>query len=407
MAAVEEALAEIHRSDWGRLLSMLVARSRRLDLAEDALADAFARANERWPGDGLPSNPSGWLYTTAWRGVLGSLRAEAMRGRKAPLLAVDESWSAADDAGDEIDDERLAVILLACHPALDPAARAALALRLVIGTPTDEIARLFLVKPATMAARITRAKRKIVAAGIPLSRPADTELAARLDDVCRTVYLAFTAGYTPGDGPDLLRADLAGEAVELAAVLRRLVPSAPQVRALHGLLLLQHSRRDARAADGALVTLPAQDRARWRHEEIAVGVTLVDSLPETSGYGEELRLQAVIAAVHAQAPTPAETDWWRIAQAYERLELLTGSPVVRLNRAVAVAEVDGARAGLSLLDGLESALGTNHRFHAVRGDLADRAGDPSQARAALERALELCRNDVERRHLVDRIAQLS
>lgn len=402
----DPTLEHVYRVEWGRLLSLLVSRTRRLDLAEDALGEAFARAAERWPGEGVPGNPAGWLYTTAHRHVVGRLRAEAMAGRKAALLSVRPGWVPFSDSQDVLADDRLHLILLCCHPALPRASQSALALRLVIGTPTEQIARLFLVSPSTMAARLTRAKQKIVGVGIPLATPVDDELRVRLDEVCRTVYLAFTAGYTPGAGPDLLRADLAGEAVELAAVTHRLVPDAPQVRAVRALLVLQHSRRDARVSDGRLVTLADQDRSMWHHDEIRVGLDLVSGLAPTEGYAEELRLQALIAAEHARAFAAASTNWAAIAGHYVALEALTGSAVVRLNRAVAVAEADGPSAGLALLSGLEDQLHDNHRLAAVRGELALRAGDIELARDSFLASLKLCANDVERAHLHERLAEV-
>ncbi|MEO1055755.1 MAG: DUF6596 domain-containing protein [Actinomycetota bacterium] len=402
-ARVADALAAAHRAEWGRLLALLVARTRRLDLVEDALGEAFARAAERWPRDGVPDQPAAWLYATAHRLVLGRLRAEGVAGRKAPLLAVRPDWSPPEDAHEQLPDERLQLILLCCHPALPIESRSALALRLVIGTPTEQIARLFLVSPSTMAARLTRAKKKIGAAGIPLGAPLADELEWRLDEVCRTIYLAFTAGYTPGTGPDLLRADLAGEAVELAMVLRQVASSAPQVNALAALLLLQHSRRDARIHDGQLVTLVDQDRGRWHGAEISAGIELVESLPRSVGYAEQLRREALIAAAHASAPTSTATDWPAIAGHYAALEGLTASPVVRLNRAVAVAEAEGPGAGLALLDGLDEALPGNHRVSAVRGELASRTGDIAAATAAFRRAIEFCHNEVERAHLMGRL----
>ena len=397
--SADAALAAAYRSEWGRLSALLVARTRRLDLVEDALGEAFARAAETWPATGVPRNPGGWLYTTAHRQVLGRLRAEAVAGRKAPLLAVRPDWVAPDPSGGELVDERLHLILLCCHPALPRESRSALALRLVVGTPTEEIARLFLVSTPTMAARLTRAKKKIVGAGIPLGAPAADELGARLDEVCRTIYLAFTAGYTPGTGPELLRADLAGDAVRLAAVLAELVPDEPQVRALHGLLLLQHSRRDAREEAGRLVTLAEQDRSRWHRDEIDVALALVVGLEPGSGYAEELRLQALIAAEHACAETASATDWGAITAHYAVLEAHTGSAVVRLNRAVAVAEATGPREGLALLDGLDALLEDSHRLAAVRGELARRAGDLDLAAASYRLALDRCGNAVERAHL--------
>lgn len=405
--APDPALAAIHRAEWGRLLSLLVARTRRLDLAEDALGEAFARAAATWPAAGFPANPAGWLHTTAHRLVLGALRSEAMAGRKAPLLAVRPGWAPPADPDDELADDRLHLILLCCHPALPSESRSALALRLVIGTSTEQIARLFLVPTPTMAARLTRAKKKIAVAGIPLAAPVAEELAARLDEVCRTIYLAFTAGYAPGTGADLLRADLAGEAVQLAAVLHELVPGAAQVRALRALLLLQHARRDARVRDGRLVTLADQDRTRWRHDEVEAGLALLADLPPGGGYAEELRLQALIAAEHGRAATAAATDWGAIAARYAELEARTASAVVRLNRAVAVAEADGPAAGLALLEGLDDLLAGSHRLPAVRGELARRAGDPRLAARCYRRALELCANEVEAEHLRARLAEVA
>lgn len=397
------ALEQIFRAEWGRLLSLLVSRSRRLDLAEEALGEAFARAADRWPGEGVPANPAGWLYTTASRQIVGRLRAEAIAGRKAPLLAVRPGWVEPEDPREHLGDDRLHLILLCCHPALPRPSRSALALRLVIGTPTEQIARLFLVPTSTMAARLTRAKKKIVVAGIPIGAPPGDELRSRLDEVCRTIYLAFTAGYTPGAGPDLLRADLAGEAVRLAAVLHEQVPEATQVRATLALLLLQHSRRDARQRHGRLVTLADQDRSAWHHGEIRTARTLLDGLPPDEGYAEELRLQALIAAEHAHAATPAATDWHTIAGHYAALEARTGSAIVRLNRAVAVAEAESPRAGLSLLEGLDGVLRDDHRVPAVRADLARRSGDVELARASYRKAIDLCPNDVERTHLQARL----
>lgn len=402
----EPALGAIHRAEWGRLLSMLVSRTRRLDLAEDALSEAFALAAERWPADGAPTNPVGWLYTAAHRQILGRLRGEATAGRKAPLLAVRDGWPADDPAEPELADDRLHLILLCCHPALSVEARSALALRLVIGTPTEQIARLFLVSPSTMAARLTRAKKKIVTAGIPLGAPPDVELRSRVDEVCRTIYLAFTAGYSPGAGTDLLRADLAGDAVELAGVLHDLVPDGDQVRALRGLLLLQHSRRDARADDGHLVPLAEQDRSRWHHDEIVVGLRLTEALRPATGYAEELRLQALIGAEHAKAPASQATNWAVIAAHYAALEALTESAIVRLNRAVAVAEAEGPRHGLDLLVDLDDLLGDSYRLAAVRANLAERAGESELARSSYRRAIDLCPNDAERAHLSRQLGQV-
>ncbi|MFV0525003.1 MAG: RNA polymerase sigma factor [Acidimicrobiales bacterium] len=402
----EQTLAATHRAEWGRLLSLLVARTRRLDLVEDALGEAFARAAARWPVDGVPANPVGWLYTTAHRQVVGRIRAEATAGRNAPLLAVRPGWLRPDEPDDGLADERLQLILLCCHPALPRESQPALALRLVIGTPTEQIARLFLVPTSTMAARLTRAKKKIVAAGIPLGAPVSDELTVRLDEVCRTIYLAFTAAYTPGAGPDLLRADLAGDAVHLATVLHQVVPSAPQAQALRALLILQHSRRDARLRNGRLVTLADQDRTAWHQDEIDLGLELAGTLEPGHAYAEQLRLQALIAAAHASAPHAGDTDWAAIADRYEALETLTGSAIVRLNRAVAVAEAQNPQAGLALLAGVHDLLHDHYRFAAVCGELARRVGDHDLAIASYRASIELCGNEVERAHLRARLAAI-
>lgn len=402
----EALLESLYRDEWGRLLSLLVARTRRLDLAEDALAEAFARASDRWTIAATPANPAAWLYTTAHRQIIGRLRAEAIAGRKAPLLAVRPDWSPPVDVSDQLTDERLTLILLCCHPALPAASRSALALRLVIGTPTEQIARLFLVPVPTMAARLTRAKQKIALAGVPLSAPVEDELRSRLDEVCRTIYLAFTAGYAPGPGPDLLRADLAGDAVRLARILHDQLPTAPQVRATLALLLLQHARRGARQASGRLVTLPDQDRTLWRLDEIEQALELLDGLGPSHGLAEELRLQALIAAEHSCAGVAADTRWGTIATLYADLEARTGSPIVRLNRAVAVAEVEGPRAGLRLLSSLSDTLGNDHRYATVRAELEHRAGDAAQATEWFRTAIALCTNDIERSHLSHRLDAL-
>ncbi|WP_267128866.1 RNA polymerase sigma factor [Ornithinicoccus halotolerans] len=408
------------RDHWGRLLALLASRYRRLDLAEDALADAFEAATRRWPADGVPGNPAGWLLTTASRRVLDRLRAEAVHARKEPLLVVDhdvhraEQEQATDPAGGTapgVPDERLRLVLLCCHPALSVESSSALALRLVIGLPVPEIARLSLARDATVAARITRAKRKIAAAGMPLTLPAPERLGARLDRVAEVAYLAFTAGYVPAPGPQLHRVELAGEAIRLLEITRELAGPSAQVDLVLALMLLQHARRDTRQdpRTGDLVLLPEQDRRRWHHDEIARGTALL-----ACWRGERLAapdrarlLEAVIAAEHATAPTAADTRWDRIADAYAQLEQLTGSPVVRLNRAVAVAEAHGPQAGLHLLAGLDAQLPDSHRTAAVRAELHARLGNHGLARAAYEEAIGRCPNLVERAHLQRRARLLS
>jgi len=386
-------------------MALLLARFRRPDLVEDALADAFAEAADRWPDDGAPANPAAWLHTAARRRCIDRLRTEAVAARRAPLLAVPEETPVTEpDEEGHIPDERLRLVLTCCHPALAPDARAALTLRFVLGVPTREIARLFLVPEPTMAARLTRAKKKIVAARIPFTVPASDQLDERVDVVAAVVYLVFTAGYAPGEGPDVVRVGLAGEAIRLGRLLDELLPGRAVVRALLALMVLQHARRDARTDDdGRLVLLPDQDRRRWHHEEIRDGLRLLASVPPSAGQAEEYRLQALVAAEHARAPRASDTDWETIARTYAALEALTGSPVVRLNRAVAVAEAWGPAAGLRLLDGLEESLPRNHRVALVRGELLLRLGRAAEAATALDEAAAKCVNDAERRHIRARL----
>ena len=278
----DEALVATVREEWGRLVARLLAQFRRLDLVEDALADAVEAAARTWPRDGVPDRPAAWLTTAARRRVLDRLRAEAMAARTRPLLVVDAEVTAAlgsvrADPGDLVDDDVLRLVLMCCHPALSPEVASALALRLVVGVTTADIARLFLVPEPTMAARVTRGKRKIVTAGIPFGVPDASALPERLEVVAQVAYLAFTAGYAPGSGPDLLRSDLSGEAVRLVRVTLALRPDEPVLRALLALLLLQHSRRDARVGDdGRLVLLPDQDRSRWHLDEVAEALDLLE-----------------------------------------------------------------------------------------------------------------------------------
>lgn len=407
MAAGDE-LALVVREEWGRLIALLLARFRRLDLVEDALADAVETAAHRWPRDGVPDNPSAWLHTAARRKVLDRLRAEAMAQRRHALIATDldraESGSTRADPGDVVEDDVLRLVLMCTHPALAPEAASAVALRLVLGVSTPDIARLFLVPEPTMAARITRAKKKIVTAGIPFAVPGAEVLPERLGTVAQTAYLAFTAGYAPGSGPDLMRVELAGEAVRLTRTVRDLRPGDATLTALLALELLQHSRRDARLGDdGRLVLLADQDRARWHHDEIAEGLSLLKTpqfdgpiTPQAASY----LLQARIAAEHATAPSAGQTRWDRIVELYDRVITLDGSPAARLARAVAVAEAHGPRAGLSALDGID--LPGSHRLLAVRAELLIRNGEREQGLAALNEAIALCRNDSERAHLQSR-----
>jgi RNA polymerase sigma-70 factor, ECF subfamily len=411
----EASLEAAYREHWGRLLALLVGQYRRLDLAEDALSDAFEAAARHWPADGVPANPPAWLLTAARRRAVDRLRAEAVAVRKEPLLVVDAEHAAAAgarvmaDGGDVVDDDLLRLVLLCAHPTLAPESASALSLRLVLGVSTGDLARLFLVPEPTMAARLTRARKRLAAEGANFGIPSATDLPDRLAVVGQVAYLAFTAGYAPGSGPDLLRADLAGEAVRLAGVVHHLLPDQPLPTALLALMLLQHSRRDARiAADGRLVLLPDQDRTRWRSDEIATALDLFAPLVNADLQGEarSYLLQALIAAEHATAARAEDTDWTRIAALYAELETHTRSPVVRLNRAVAVAEASGPEAGLALLEGLDGALPGGHRLPAARAELLLRAGRRHEATREFEVAISRCANDVERAHLERRQAGL-
>lgn len=413
------ALDAAYRQHWGRLLALLVGQYRRLDLAEDALSDAFEAAARHWPADGVPTNPPAWLLTAARRRAVDRLRAEAVAVRKEPLLVLDAEHAAASarvmaDLGDVVEDwahggagDLLRLVLLCAHPSLSPESASALSLRLVVGVPTRDLARLFLVSEPTMAARLTRARKRLV--GAQFGMPSPSDLPARLAVVGQVAYLAFTTGYAPGSGRDLLRADVAGEAVRLATVVHDLVPDQPLPTALLALMLLQHSRRDARAdADGRLVLLPDQERGLWRTDEIAAATALLAPLAgaDLEGEARSYLLQALIAAEHATAVRAADTDWVGIAALYAELETHTGSPVVRLNRAVAVAEAAGPNAGLSLLDGLDPALPRSHRLPAVRAELLVRAGRTLEAAAELDVAVSRCGNAVERAHLERRRSEI-
>jgi RNA polymerase sigma-70 factor (ECF subfamily) len=346
----------------------------------------------------------------ARRRITDRLRAEAVASRKLPLLAVEahlteEAQRTMADPGEHgaVADERLRLVLLCAHPVLSPEAAAALTLRLVLGVSTEDLARLFLVRTSTMAARLTRARKRL--AGESFAVPAGAELADRVRVVSDVAYLAFTAGYAPGSGPDVLRADVAGEAIRLVRVLRDVLPEPEaEVDALLALMLLQHSRRDARVADGRLVLLPDQDRRLWVGAEIAEAVQLLT--PLTHAAPAPYLLQALVAAEHAIAATAADTDWPRIVARYDELLGLTDSPVVRLNRAVAVGEADGPLAGLAALTGLTGEELPGHRLPAARAELLARAGQPEEALIAYDAAIERCANEAERAHLEERRAAI-
>jgi RNA polymerase sigma-70 factor (ECF subfamily) len=407
--AVEQAL----REHWGRLLALLTRLLGSLDAAEDALQEAYATALTAWARDGVPRRPDAWLLTAARHRARDRFRREATLARKLPLLAgpevVDGPEVALETAGaggaevSSIPDERLRLLFTCCHPALAVEARVALTLRLLGGLTTAQIAHAFLVPEPTMAARITRAKKKIATAGIPYRVPPDAELPARLAGVLTVLYLVFTEGHAATSGDLPVRRELCDEAIRLARVLVALMPDEPEAAGLLALLLLQHARRDARMDPaGRLVLLPDQDRSRWDAAQIAEGLTL---LHRAAGRPPgPYVLQAAIAAEHARAPAAADTDWGRIAALYAALEEVTGSPVVRLNRAVAVAEVAGPAAGLDLLDGLD--LPGFHLLPATRADLLRRLDRPAEARVEYAAALELAGNAADRDFLTSRLAAL-
>lgn len=413
-ALADDAVDRLWRTDWSRLVALVVGQYARPDLAEDAVAEGFAAAARTWPRDGVPANPAAWVLTAARRRVLDALRAEAVHRRKEPVMVVDEQLrrqaatvGTHDDDGGHLTDETLRLLFSCCHPALAPDARVALTLRFVVGLDVPEIARLLLVQETTLQARLTRAKKRLAAAGIPFAPPPPDRLADRIGTVAVVLYLLFTAGYQPTRGPLPLRVDVADRAIALTRALDAAAPGSDVVPPLLALMLLQHARRDARVDDdGRLVLLADQDRSRWHADEVAEALDLLAGARPTTGQAEEYRLQALVAAEHARAVSPEQTRWDVVADLYARLEMLTGSPVVRLARAVAVGEADGAAAGLAVLDGVDP-LPRTHRVHVVRGELLARTGALVEAREELTRALAQVTNDAERDHLRGRLAELA
>jgi RNA polymerase sigma-70 factor (ECF subfamily) len=383
------------------VVATLIRDLRDIDLAEDALQDALATALVAWPRAGVPSSPGAWLTVPARRKAIDRLRRE----RRLAELVTDLEQQTEEAVDEEtIPDERLSLIFTCCHPALSPDAQVALTLRLVGGLTTGEIARAFLVAEETLAQRIVRAKAKIRTAGIPYRIPPDHLLPDRLGAALAVVYLIFNEGYSATSGDALTRPDLMAEAIRLGGILAALMPDEAEVLGLEALLLLQASRTRARSgSDGELVLLDDQDRSLWDRDLIARGVALLDHALALRRPGP-YQLQAAIAALHARARVPGETDWTQIALLYAELARLQPSPVVELNRAVAVAMAEGPAAGLELLDDLP--LDRYHLFHSARADLLRREGRVDEARAAYERARELVTNEPERAFLSRRIAEL-
>jgi RNA polymerase sigma-70 factor, ECF subfamily len=389
-------LEQVFREEWGRVVASLVGYLRDIELAEEAAQEAFAIAAERWPRDGVPVNPAGWLITTARNRAIDRIRRERTLATKTEQL----ERELRDRSEEEMDetatfaDERLELIFTCCHPALALDAQVGLTLRTLGGLSTEEIARAFLVPFETMSKRLTRAKHKIRDAGIPFAVPPDHLLPERLDAVLAVVYLIFNEGW--GDG----RVDLSAEAIRLGRALVELMPDEAEAHALLALMLINHARSAARFHGGELVLLDEQDRTLWNERQIEEGRRLLDRALSLRGTGSYL-IQAAIADLHLQQPR----DWGQIALLYERLEQLTSSPVVTLNRAIAVAELEGPEAGLALLDPLE--LDEYRYYHSTRADLLRRLGRRDEARAAYERALALTGPGPERRFLERRIIELS
>ena len=401
MPGVElDVVDEVFRSEAGKAVATLIRLFGDIDIAEEAVQDAFVVATKRWPDEGLPPNPAGWIVTTARNRAIDELRRESGREDRHVRAFELQIQSEPDPVEGPVIDDRLRLIFTCCHPALDPSARVALTLRLLGGLQTGEIARAFLTSESAMAQRLVRAKRKIKAANIPYRVPRDADLPDRLGSVLTVVYLIYNEGYAASTGDELVRSDLCGEAIRLARLLRAMMPDEPEVIGLLALLLLTESRRAARTDEaGSLVMLSDQDRDLWDRELIDEGQTLVRASLRRNRPGP-FQVQAAIAAVHSDAADAGDTDWRQIVLLYDRLLTLTPTPVVALNRAVAVAELEGPSQALALLEDLR--LDRYHLYHATRAELLRRMGDIEGADLAYERAISMTGNEVERRFLEQR-----
>ncbi|MTD15076.1 sigma-70 family RNA polymerase sigma factor [Nakamurella sp. YIM 132087] len=406
MTDAREAVTRAYREEWGRVVAALARRFGDLGVAEDAAAEAFASAVEKWP-DGVPPNPGGWLTTTATRKAIDRLRREAGRDDKQRQAVMEHDDSPASDLG-VVEDDRLRLVFTCCHPALAMEARVALTLRMLGGLTVAEIAHAFLVPETTMAQRITRAKAKIKAARIPYRVPSADDLPARMTGVLAVLFLVFNEGYL-SSGPDAapVRSELTGEAIRLTRLLRALLPGDGEVTGLLALMLLTESRRSARlSVDGELVTLAEQDRGGWDVALIAEGHALVRERLAAGVAPGRFQILAAINAVHTSARDVRDTDWSQVLALYDQLARIDPSPIVALNRAIALAELDGPDVALAVLDRLGDRLAGYHPFHATRADLLRRIGRSEEARAAYDAAIDVASNPVEIAHLQRRRDQL-
>jgi RNA polymerase sigma-70 factor (ECF subfamily) len=408
-ADAAKTVEAVYRSDWGRIVATLIALTRDFDLAEESAQEAFTAAVDQWPVSGIPDSPCAWIVQTARHKAIDRIRRQALLREKLESYAAEglarEIEEPDYDTG-EIPDDRLRLIFTCCHPALALEAQVALTLRTLCGLETDEIARAFLVPPATMAQRLVRAKRKIRDAGIPYIVPQTSDIADRLDAVLTVIYLVFNEGYAATRGGPLVRTDLCAEAIRLGRLVRTLMAPRPpaEATALVALMLLHDARRDARLdTAGDLVILEEQDRSRWDQRQIAEAFPLVEEA--LAGGPGAFALQAAISAVHCRAARAEDTDWAQIVRLYDLLERVQPSPIVSLNRAVAVAMASGPGAGLEIIDRLavNNDLDSYHLLHAARADLLRRLGSAAEAAKSYRRALELATNDSERRFLARRL----
>lgn len=405
---IRAQIDRIYREEYGRVVASLARRFGDLDVAEDAASEALIAAVEKWPTDGIPPNPGGWLTTTAAHRAIDRIRRESLRDTKhqAALMITDDT---PHEPTGLVEDDRLRLIFTCCHPALAAEARVALTLRLLGGLTVEEIARAFLVSETTMAQRITRAKAKIKAANIPFRIPDGSDVTDRLGTVLAVIHLVFNEGYLAGAGDDPIRADLTDEAIRLGRLMRSLLPDEGEVAGLLALMLLTDARRNSRVASGELVTLDEQDRGSWDRALIAEGHALVRECLERVASGgappKAYQLMAAINAVHTDAPATRDTDWSQIAQLYDQLYAVAPTPIVALNRAVAIAELDGPEVALGIVDRLE--LDGYHAWHATRADLLRRLGRSAEARAAYDAAIAATANPAERAYLSRRRDQLS